>query len=62
MITGMLCRGTEKIAEGRKVSQVAGFFERMDYVSIVSMELAFTQAAEGILGFYYSTDKNVVDV
>ena len=50
---GLLARHSEKRAEAFSIQKALGFFERLDYVSIMSMELAFAQAAESLLGQFH---------
>ena len=47
---GLLARHSEKRAEAFSLQKSLGFFERLDYVSIMSMELAFAQCTESLLG------------
>jgi NADH:ubiquinone oxidoreductase subunit D len=46
---GLLHRGTEKLIEYTSYSQVVGYFDRMDYVSIALQELALTLCIEHLL-------------
>ena len=50
LILGMLSRATEKLAEQKSPARVLNYFERLDYVSIGSMEIAFSGCAENLLG------------
>jgi NADH:ubiquinone oxidoreductase subunit D len=46
---GLLHRGTEKLIEYRSVVQSLPYFDRLDYVSMMSQEHGFSRAIEGIL-------------
>lgn len=53
---GFLHRGTEKLIENRNYSQALPYFDRLDYVSMMSQEHAFCLAIEKLLNtFNYST-------
>jgi NADH:ubiquinone oxidoreductase subunit D len=47
---GLLHRGTEKLLEFTAMNQIVGYFDRMDYMSIVLQELALIQALEKSIG------------
>src|SRR5450432_4810172 len=47
---GLLHRGTEKLIEYKTYMQALPYFDRLDYVSPMSQEHAFSLAAEKLLG------------
>jgi NADH:ubiquinone oxidoreductase subunit D len=47
---GLLHRGTEKLIEFKTFLQALPYFDRLDYVSMMSQEHAFALAIEDILG------------
>ncbi len=47
---GLLHRGTEKLIEYKTYMQALPYFDRLDYVSPMSQEHAFTLATEKLLG------------
>jgi NADH-quinone oxidoreductase subunit D len=47
---GLLHRGTEKLIEYKTYLQAIPYFDRLDYVSPMSLEHAFVLAAEKLLG------------
>jgi NADH-quinone oxidoreductase subunit D len=47
---GLLHRGTEKLIEYRPYLQSVGYFDRLDYVSIMCQEHAYVLAIENLLG------------
>lgn len=46
---GFLHRGTEKLIEGRSYLKSLPYFDRLDYVSMMSQEHAFCIAIESLL-------------
>nr|QHQ98665.1 NADH dehydrogenase subunit 7 [Diplonema japonicum] len=52
---GLLHRGTEKLLEQRTVHQSIAYMDRMDYVSMMSNELAYVECAEQLLAVVVST-------
>lgn len=49
ILFGLLARATEKTAEGRTPIRLINYFERLDYVSIMNMELLFSRITEILL-------------
>src|ERR1700759_2714718 len=47
---GLLHRGTEKLIEHKTYLQALPYFDRLDYVSPMSQEHAFSLAVENLLG------------
>lgn len=47
---GLLHRGTEKLIEHKTYSQAAPYFDRLDYVSMMCNEGAYSLAVEKLLG------------
>ena len=47
---GLLHRGTEKLMEYRPYLQSVGYFDRLDYCSMMMQEHAYVLAIEGLLG------------
>ena len=50
ILHGMLARGSEKISELKPIGRCLNFLERLDYVSIGSMEFGFSIATECFIG------------
>jgi NADH-quinone oxidoreductase subunit D len=48
---GLLHRGTEKLIEYKTYMQALPYFDRLDYVSMMSQEHAFCIAVEKLLGY-----------
>ena len=46
---GLLHRGTEKLAEYRNYVQVLPYFDRLDYVSMMSQEHSYCLAVESLV-------------
>jgi len=46
---GLLHRGTEKLIENKTFQQILPYFDRLDYVSMMSQELAYSEAIESLL-------------
>jgi NADH-quinone oxidoreductase subunit D len=49
-VVGLLHRGTEKLIEYRPYLQSVGYFDRLDYVSMMCQEHAYVLAIENLLG------------
>lgn len=49
---GLLHRGTEKLLEYKNFLQGLPYFDRLDYVSIMAQEMAYSSAIEGLGGIY----------
>ena len=47
---GFLQRGTEKLIEQKKYLQALPYFDRLDYVSMMAQEHAYTLAVEALMG------------
>lgn len=47
---GLLHRGTEKLIEYKNYLQALPYFDRLDYVSMMAQEHAFSLAVESLLG------------
>lgn len=47
---GLLHRGTEKLAEYKTYLQALPYFDRLDYVSMMAQEQAYSLALESLLG------------
>lgn len=47
---GFLHRGTEKLIEGRTYLKALPYFDRLDYVSMMTQEHAFCLAVETLMG------------
>jgi NADH:ubiquinone oxidoreductase subunit D len=47
---GLLHRGTEKLIEHKTYLQSVGYFDRLDYVSMMCQEHAYALAVETLLG------------
>jgi len=47
---GLLHRGTEKLIEYKNYLQALPYFDRLDYVSMMSQEHAYSLAVESLLG------------
>lgn len=47
---GLLHRGTEKLIESKNYLQALPYFDRLDYVSMMSQEHAYSLAVENLLG------------
>jgi NADH:ubiquinone oxidoreductase subunit D len=47
---GLLHRGTEKLIEYKTIFQALPYFDRLDYVSMMSQEHVFASAIENLLG------------
>lgn len=49
---GLLHRGTEKLIEYKTYTQSLPYFDRLDYVSMMSQEHAYSMAVEKLLGVH----------
>ena len=47
---GFLHRGTEKLSEQRNYLKVLPYFDRLDYVSMMTQEHSYCLSIEGLLG------------
>jgi NADH:ubiquinone oxidoreductase subunit D len=47
---GLLHRGTEKLIEYKTYTQALPYFDRLDYVSMMAQEHAYSLAVENLLG------------
>ena len=47
---GLLHRGTEKLIEYKTYTQALPYFDRLDYVSVMSQEYVYSLAVENLLG------------
>jgi len=52
---GLLHRGTEKLIEYKNTLQALPYFDRLDYVSMMVQEYAFSVAVENLLGYKINT-------
>lgn len=52
---GLLHRGTEKLIEYKNTLQALPYFDRLDYVSMMVQEYAFSIAVENLLGYKVNT-------
>lgn len=48
---GLLHRGTEKLIEYKTYTQALPYFDRLDYVSMMSQEQAYSLAVESLLWY-----------
>ena len=46
---GLLHRGTEKLIENKTYTQALPYFDRLDYVSMMTNELCYSRAVEKLL-------------
>lgn len=46
---GLLHRGTEKLIEYKTYTQALPYFDRLDYVSMMTNELCYSRAVENLL-------------
>ena len=47
--TGLLHRGTEKLIEYKNYTQALPYFDRLDYVSMMTNELCYSRPVENLL-------------
>lgn len=59
---GLLHRGTEKLIEYKTYLQVLPYFDRLDYVSMMAQEHAYSMAIESLLGYVVSRHDSFVRV
>ncbi len=59
---GLLHRGTEKLLEYKTLNQGLPYFDRLDYVSVLSQEHAFCLAVEASLGITVSKRSSLIRV
>ena len=59
---GLLHRGTEKLIEYRPYLQSVGYFDRLDYVSMMCQEHAYVLAIENLLGIEIPKARNSIRV
>ena len=59
---GLLHRGTEKLIEYKTYLQALPYFDRLDYVSMMVQEHAFSLAVENLLDFNISLQSKVIRV
>ena len=59
---GLLHRGTEKLIEYKTFLQALPYFDRLDYVSMMSQEHGYCLAVEKILNFKLSKRASIVRI
>jgi len=59
---GLLHRGTEKLIEFKTYIQALPYMDRLDYVSAMAQELAFSKAVEKMLGIQVSLKAQIIRV
>jgi len=59
---GLLHRGTEKLLESRSYEKGLGYFDRLDYVSMMAQEHAFTVVVERLLSTSVATPTNLIRI
>jgi NADH dehydrogenase I D subunit len=59
---GLLHRGTEKLIEYKTFTQAVPYFDRLDYVSMMSQEHTFSLAVENLLNFKISFKTSCIRV
>ena len=60
---GLLHRGTEKLTENKTYAQVLPYFDRLDYVSMIQSELAYSLAVEDLFkNFMCEEYNNIIDI
>lgn len=59
---GLLHRGTEKLAESKTFLQTLPYFDRLDYVSMMAQEHAYSLCLEKLLGFSISRKAQIIRV
>ena len=59
---GLLHRGTEKLIEYRPYLQSVGYFDRLDYVSMMCQEHAYVLAIENLLGIEIPSARKYIRV
>lgn len=59
---GLLHRGTEKLAESKTFLQTLPYFDRLDYVSMMAQEHAYSLCLEKMLGLAISRKAQIIRV
>src|SRR6201992_4366288 len=59
---GLLHRGTEKLIEYKNYEQALPYFDRLDYVSMMAQELAYSGAVETLLNISVPERGSVIRV
>jgi len=59
---GLLHRGTEKLIEGKNYLQALPYFDRLDYVSMMVQEQAYSLAVENLLKCYVPLKAKIIRV
>ena len=59
---GLLHRGTEKLAESKTFLQTLPYFDRLDYVSMMAQEHAYSLCLEKMLGLCISRKAQIIRV
>lgn len=59
---GLLHRGTEKLIEYKTYLQAIPYFDRLDYVSMMSQELAYANAVETLLNIKVSERAEIIRI
>src|SRR5690606_13816565 len=59
---GLLHRGTEKLIEYKTYLQALPYFDRLDYVSMMSQELAYSNAVENLLNIEVSERSEIIRI
>lgn len=59
---GLLHRGTEKLIEYKTFMQAIPYFDRLDYVSMMSQEHAYCLAVEKLVGLRLSSKGSLVRI
>jgi len=59
---GLLHRGTEKLAESKTFLQTLPYFDRLDYVSMMAQEHAYSLCLEKLIGLTVSRKAQIIRV
>jgi len=59
---GLLHRGTEKLIEYKNYTQALPYFDRLDYVSMMTNELCYSRAVENLLNIGASLFRSFLPV
>ena len=59
---GLLHRGTEKLIEFKTYLQALPYFDRLDYVSMMSQEHAYSLAVENLLNIYVPIKSQLIRI
>ena len=59
---GLLHRGTEKLIEYKTYLQALPYFDRLDYVSMMVQEHAFSLAVENLLDYNISFEAKIIRI